>query len=323
MYSYSDEERLCLICLSCLDGVGPASVRRLLRGAGERGVSLREILAVPRRVLADEFHLSSPVVRAIRTVEDPVGQGRAALVRAQALGARPVFEGQEDYPERLRAFLGAGAPLVLYTKGDVQVLDRKTVAIVGSRRPSAQAGEAAGRFACAVAASRTVVSGGAGGIDSIAHAGALSAGAVAVAPAVGIGRFRWGQADPSALASGRWCLLGQFDPRSRWSGRNALVRNRLIVALGDAVVAFEARDTGGTWHSSLLALKMRKPIFVVCCSDAPGKRRGLERLVRFGAVAVDPANMPDADAFDRMVRDYQPPPQPVQLPLFDDVLDGQ
>jgi len=322
MASYDDEEKLCLVSLSCLEGVGPVSIRRLLRGADERSISLKDAVALPREILADDFGLKSPAARAIAAVGDHVEAGRAILKQVLALGVRPVFEGEGGYPQRLSAFLGSSAPPLLYASGDTQVLDAPTVAIVGSRRPSRQARAAATRFASAVAAARTVVSGGAAGIDSIAQAAALPAGAVAVAPALGVGRFRWGQVDPSALESGRWCLLGQFDPQAPWSARNALVRNHTIVALGDAVVAFEPRDTGGTWHSSLLALKMRKPLFVVCCSDAAGKRRGLEHLLRFGAAALDVANMPDADAFDRMVRDYRPPPQPLQLPLFNEVPDA-
>jgi len=323
MTSYDDDDdKLCLISLSCLEGVGPVSIRRLLWGANERGIFLKDAVALPQTMLAGRFGLKFSAARAIAAVADHIEAGRAILKRVLALGVRPVFEGESDYPQRLSTFLGSSAPPLLYTSGDMQVLDAPTVAIVGSRQPSRHARAAATRFASAVAAARTVVSGGAVGIDSIAQAAALPAGAVAVAPALGISRFRWSQVDPSALESGRWCLLGQFDPQASWSVRNALLRNHTIVALGDAVVAFEPRDTGGTWHSSLLALKMRKPLFVVCCSDAAGKQRGLEHLLRFGAAALDVADMPDADAFDRMVRDYRPPPQPLQLPLFNEVSDA-
>ena len=68
MADYDDEEKLCLVCLSCLDGVGPASVRRLLCGAQERGVPLKDLLALPRGALKGDFGLQPPVARAIAAV---------------------------------------------------------------------------------------------------------------------------------------------------------------------------------------------------------------------------------------------------------------
>ena len=88
------------------------------------------------------------------------------------------------------------------------------------------------------------------------------------------------------------------------------------MALSEAVVAFEPRDGGGTWHSSINALRMRKPLYVVTGSQRGGKGRGLTRLVRMGAVALDPVRMPDPAAFRRLVAEYRPPPMPEQVSLF-------
>jgi predicted Rossmann fold nucleotide-binding protein DprA/Smf involved in DNA uptake len=113
-----------------------------------------------------------------------------------------------------------------------------------------------------------------------------------------------------------WCCIGQFPPHAGWQAAYALIRNRTIVALADAVVAFEPRDRGGTWHSSLNALQMRKPLFVVSAARRGARGRGLQRLVRLGAVALDPRIMPDPDEVDRLAAEYSPPPAVDQLPLF-------
>jgi predicted Rossmann fold nucleotide-binding protein DprA/Smf involved in DNA uptake len=112
------------------------------------------------------------------------------------------------------------------------------------------------------------------------------------------------------------CCLGQFPPHAAWQAAYALIRNRSIVALAEAVVAFEPRDTGGTWHSSLNALQMRKPLFIVSSARRGARGRGLQRLVRLGAVALDPRVMPGPEEIDRLAADYSPPAELDQLPLF-------
>jgi len=146
---------------------------------------------------------------------------------------------------------------------------------------------------------------------------AALSGATCAVPAVGVCRFRWRGASSAELAERGWCVLGQFPPDAGWRTAHALMRNRMIAALSDAVVAFDPRDTGGTWHTSLWALRMRKPLFVVGTSREGAKGRGLTHLVRFGAVALDPDRMPDAADFARLVADYRPAAPPDQLPLFD------
>ena len=121
---------------------------------------------------------------------------------------------------------------------------------------------------------------------------------------------------PQAVAGGRWCVLGQFPPEDRWRKRSALIRNRTIVAASDAVVGFEPREVGGTRHSCRIALQMGKPLFVVSGRADPSHRRGMERLVRLGAEALDLGNMPGAADFQQLTREYRPPPESAQLRLF-------
>lgn len=313
-----DEERLCLVGLCATADVGPASVVRLRQAARERGISLPEVSALPAEVLAGELGLPQSAARAVSSLRDPCKTGRSVVDRLTWAGLRVVTEDEAGYPLRLRRFLQDDAPPVLFVGGDAAVLDGPCVAMVGSRQPSRPAELAAGALAADLAAcGSAVVSGGAQGIDSCVHEGAASAGSTCVVPAMGVCRFQWRGASSAELADAGWCVLGQFPPEAGWRTAHALMRNRTVVALSDAVVAFEPRDTGGTWHTSLWALRMRKPLFVVAPSRHGARGRGLTHLVRFGAVALDPGRMPDSAAFARLVADYQPVASPEQLPLFD------
>ena len=311
-----EPDQLCLICLASTEGVGSVSINKLAAGAKAHGMSLGEALRLPEAQLERDFGIAAKAAAIMGGVQSPVLGGQAILDELLRFGARPVFEGSQDYPARLVEFLGPAAPPVLFVLGEAGILGRSSVAVVGSRRPSKAALGAARSFTATQAgADVTVVSGGAAGIDTAAHLSAISAGATAVVPPVGIGRFRWRGVAEADLRPGCWCVVGQFPVFEQWRKRSALMRNRTIVAASDAVVAFEPRDTGGTWNGCVTALRMRKPLFVVGVRSA--HRRGLQRLVRHGAVVLDPNCMPDYAAFKELVDSYCLPPLSVQLPLFE------
>jgi len=313
------DEELCLIALSTTEGVGPATMAALCRMARQRAEPLHKVLTLPPEVLQAQAALAPGVAAALAHVGDARRQGRSALAQTARSGMRVVCIGRPDYPARLTALLGEQAPAVLFLRGEPSLLGASCVAVVGSRRPTRWAQDAARFLAGQLAQDGvTIVSGGAVGIDTAAHKSALLRGATVFVPPVGLATFRWRGAAGRRLPQGRWCMVGQFPPHSGWRTAQALMRNRTIVALSDAVVACEPRDTGGTWHSSINALRMRKPLYVVSASQRGGKGRGQARLVRMGAVAMDPVRMPDAAAFQRMVADYRVPPVAQQGALFDE-----
>jgi len=314
----NSEERLCLICLSATEGIGPASIARLADGARERGAPLAAVFDLPAEELEQEFGLGAQVAGIVASIGSPFERAEGVLDELDHSGGRAILRGAEQYPEKLDRHLGAAAPPVLFVLGEPAVLTRSCVAIVGSRRPSRAAERAARALAADLAAQGvTVVSGGAAGIDTAAHQGAVSTGATAVVPSGGVWRFTWRGIEQEDLRPDAWCVVGQFPPHEGWRRQYALIRNRTIVAASEAVAAFDPRDTGGTWHGCVTALSMRKPLFVCSSGEAHAQQRGLKRLVRRGAVALDPSHMPGASEFMQLVDEYQVPPGCAQVQLFD------
>jgi len=317
-----EPDQFCLICLVSTEGVGPASIRKVMAGAKARGISLSDALRLPAAELEGAFGIARKVASVIAGLESPLLGGQAVLDWLARVEAQPVFEGSRHYPARILESLRESAPPVLFVLGEPEILARPSIAVVGSRMPSEAAVAAAESFAGEMAAAGVaVVSGAAVGIDTAAHKGAIGRGATVVVPPVGIGRFRWRGIAEEEFLSGRWCLLGQFPPFEGWKKRYALIRNQTIVAASEAVVAFEPRDSGGTWHGCVTALRMRKPLFVASARGSVANRRALERLVRHGAVVLDARCMPDHPAFKKLLDGYRLPPVSAQLPLFDP-LDG-
>ncbi len=309
-------EELCLVALCSASGVGPVSVNRLLEAAREGGASLREMASLPAETLQGELGLPSGAARGVAGLESPLLAARSLMGKLRRAGGRVVLRGRADYPGSLAENLGARAPAALFVRGDAALLGRPSVAVVGSRRPSGRARSAAGALAEGQAAAGSViVSGGARGIDTRAHMAALRCGATVVFPPTGALRFHWRRPSAAGRSEDRWCVASAFGLDGEWKTAQALMRNSFIVALSEAVVAFEPRDTGGTWNSSLHALRMGKPLFIATGSAAAAKRRGLRRLVRMGAVALDVSRMPNPGELRRMVKEYSPPPSAEQLPL--------
>ena len=180
----TDADRACLAALCAADGVGPVCVHRLLNAAGALGAPLADVLLLPPDRLAADLGIAPATARAVCGRRDPLADGARMLHRAHVLGLAVFTVLDAAYPARLRDALGDQAPPVLFADGDCALLGRPAVALVGSRRPSSAAARAADRLAAELAGhGSVVVSGGARGIDTIAHRGALSAGATVVIPA--------------------------------------------------------------------------------------------------------------------------------------------
>ena len=316
------EEQLCLICLAAAVEIGPAGINRLVRGTRAAGEPLAAVFEMTARQLRHRFGLGEQASSVVASIDAPVEGGQWVLDELDRTQCRPVFADTAAYPAKLARHLGPAAPAVLFVAGEVSVLQEPCVAMVGSRQPSQAVERSARGLAASLAGSGlTVVSGGAVGTDTVAHQAAMGAGATAVVPACGLGRFVWRGIAHEDLCAGRWCVVGQFPPQEGWKSHYALMRNRTIVAAGDAVAAFDPRETGGTWNSCMHALGMRKPLLVCSSQSSSQQRRALRRLVRLGAVALDPGRMPGAQEFQQLVSDYRPLPESAQVPLFDS-LDG-
>ncbi|MGK2857937.1 MAG: DNA-processing protein DprA, partial [Thermoanaerobaculia bacterium] len=172
-----------------------------------------------------------------------------AVEKWTSAGLWIVCRADHDYPKRLRTSLGRSAPALLFGVGDSAALDRGGLSIVGSRDIDAE-GE---QFTAAVARqcareSIQVVSGGARGVDEIALASAFEEGgsALAVLPE-GLGKASLAAKYRAGIREERLVLLSPYAPHAGFSVGNAMGRNKLVYALGDAALVVNASlRSGGT-----------------------------------------------------------------------------
>jgi predicted Rossmann fold nucleotide-binding protein DprA/Smf involved in DNA uptake len=196
-----------------------------------------------------------------------------------------VSRADAEYPGRLKTRLKDDAPPILYGCGDAAIMDTGGLAVVGSRNVGDELieyTEGIGRLAAQ--ARRTLISGGARGIDQAAMRGAQEAGGkVAVVLADSLERDVLNRENRNLLMNGQLVLISPYDPMARFNVGYAMQRNKLIYALADAALVVSSDyKKGGTWDGAREQLeKLRLVPVYVRSNGETGK--GLDALHRMGA----------------------------------------
>jgi DNA processing protein len=178
-----------------------------------------------------------------------------------------VSRADAKYPKRIKLKLREDAPPLLYGCGDIALLERGGLAVVGSRNVDDELisfTENVGRISAE--GHRSVVSGGAKGIDRAAMHGALKAGGyVAGVMADSLERAALSRDNREPLLNGRLALVSPYDPAAGFNVGHAMQRNKLIYALADAALVVTSDfEKGGTWAGAIEQLERLQfvPVFV-------------------------------------------------------------
>ena len=216
-------------------------------------------------------------------------QAERELASVERLGGRFLTIGQGLYP-RLLAQLDDAPPLLI-AKGDLRLLDRLAVAIVGARNASA----AACRFARGLAYDLgrqevAVVSGLARGIDSAAHDGAMDHGTIGVI-AGGIDVFYPAENKARQVAMfERGLVLAEMPPGTEPRARHFPYRNRIIAGLSTGTVVVEAAPRSGSLITARLAAEAGREVMAVPGSPLDPRAQGCNQLIRDGATLIQNAD---------------------------------
>lgn len=191
------------------------------------------------------------------------------------------------YPSRLREI--SDPPILLYCRGNLELLNSPAIATVGSRKASARGVEMARGIARALSASGiAIVSGMASGIDGAAHTGALeNLGKSIGVLGTGIDMV-YPPANRPLFAAMRaeGLLLSEFEPGSRPQPRNFPIRNRIISGISLGLVVVEAALASGSLVTARLALEQNRDVFAVPGPAMTNISLGCQNLLRQGATPV-------------------------------------
>ena len=289
----SDDELAAWLHLLHSAGIGRESARRLLAAFGspqgviDAGSARRAGLVGADAATA----IDTPPDGHQRRLADTLAWRRAAT------GRRVMVLGDADFPPLL--LHTADPPLLLYLQGRIELLHAASVAIVGSRQPSAQGLDNARGFAHALSARGwTVVSGLAAGIDGAAHDGAL-AGALAAPPGgstvavIGTGIDRVYPASHKALAhriAQHGLIVSELALGTPPLAANFPQRNRLIAGLTRGTLVVEAAVRSGSLITARLAAEAGREVMAMPGSVLSKQSQGCHALIRQGAALVASAD---------------------------------
>lgn len=273
------DSREALVALNLIEGVGPVRVRQLLEHFGEAPAILRASKPQLLHVRGIGEDVAENISRWEKSI-DLAGE----LKRISDYGCHVLIQSDELYPAALREIYDP--PIVLYVKGALSAKDKNGVALVGSRQTTHYGIEVARKLAYQLAyVGVTVVSGGARGIDTAAHQGALSAkGRTLCVLGTGINIcFPAENADLFERISASGAVMTQY-PFNRSADRQSFaIRNRIVAGMTLGTVVVEANLTSGALITANFATEYGRQIFAVPGRIDSPRSKGCHELIKKGA----------------------------------------
>lgn len=271
--------------LALARGVGPVTLKRLMEATGSA---------------EDACSVSIPILRSIdgigRAKAEQIHSGlRAAadeapreLERVQAMQASVVAFDDPVYPALLRSI--HDPPPVLFVKGTLEPRDLNAIAIVGSRGCSFYGKEQAQRFAAMLAACGfTIASGGARGVDSAAHRGAMTDPNGRTIAVLGCGIDVVYPPENTKLfeeIAQRGALMSEYPIGTQPLSENFPRRNRIVSGMSRAVLVIEADERSGALITAHSACEQDRAVFALPGRIDNRMSAGPHKLIREGATLV-------------------------------------
>jgi DNA processing protein len=273
------DSREAFIALNLIERVGPVRVRQLLEYFGDAP----SILSASKQKLLGVHGIGDDTADSIANWEKAVDLA-SELKRIAESGCHVLTQEDEDYPPHLREIYDP--PIVLYVKGSITAKDKNAVALVGSRQTTHYGLEVARKLGYQLGyVGVTVISGGARGIDTAAHQGALnSKGRTIAVLGTGINIvFPSENAELFERIAANGAVVTQF-PFNRQADKQSFpIRNRIVAGMTLGTVVVEANLTSGALITANFATEYGRQIFAVPGRIDSPRSKGCHELIKKGA----------------------------------------
>lgn len=218
----------------------------------------------------------------------PLAKAEEIIENTKANGWHIACPGDDDYPEKLLTL--TDMPLVLFYDGSLGCLrEGASIGVVGTRNPTRDGVRAANKISADMAAmGAVIVSGGALGIDSAAHEGALSQGKETVCVlGCGLGTdYLKTNACLREQIKRQGALVSEYLPFTPASKFTFPLRNRIISGLSDGVLVVEAGEKSGSLITARYATGQNRDVFAIPGSIMAREYSGANRLIKDGAGVI-------------------------------------
>jgi DNA processing protein len=270
------------LALALTQGLGPTRIKKLIEhfGTAERvfQASLTELEAMGMRAVSAQ---SIATGKSLEMAQQECGKAVEARARIISLS-------DPEYPARLKEIYDP--PVILFVKGNVEVLAQPGIAMVGTRHPTPYGSGMAERLSTDLALrGLVIISGLARGVDTASHRGAVAAKGKTVA-VLGTGIDVMYPKENSRLAEQIVALGGalitEFPVGTSPTPQNFPIRNRIISGMSVGVLVVEAAEYSGTRITSRCALEQNRDVYAVPGNVTNKNSWGPNTLIKQGAKLV-------------------------------------
>jgi DNA processing protein len=270
------------LALALTPGLGARMAGKLLTAFGSPDAIFNASLTA-----LEGQRLPAAVAQAIHT-RRPLSDAAKELAQAQAAGCRLLTWDEPEYPSRLREIYDP--PPLLYVRGNVELLNRHILAIVGARRPTPYGNQMAERLATDLATRGLVIASGlARGIDASAHRGALSSGSGSTIGVLGCGIDVVYPKENKKIfeeIEKRGAIITEFPMGTFPAPQNFPIRNRIISGMSLGVVVVEGAQYSGSLITARLAMEFGREVYGVPGNATQPSSFGPNQLIKQGAKLV-------------------------------------
>jgi len=284
-------------------GFGPKSIHYVFRNLQTHGLFINDLFRL------DEIRFQNYLPE--------IGKGklsRASFLSLQNLDEEKLYNqfqrlkedkvhiiglDDERYPKSVLENMQDSAPPILFCKGYLHLLNSKGISIVGSRDVDDFAIMLTKSIASKLAENAyNVTSGYAKGVDTSAHLGALEAGGTTIMIlSFGVNHISIRREMKDLDWERNSLFVTQFPPYDKFTGQNAMVRNKLVCAMSQAIVVIASgpeKDSegkmSGTFDAGKSALKMNIPVFVLSPKVLNPAPQGNIDLIKLGGIEFSDGN---------------------------------
>jgi DNA processing protein len=271
-----DQNRLSLLALHFIPGIGDYLIRQLVSYCG----TAEKVFKIPKGKLLKIPGVGMVTAEAIIQGK-PFSLAEKELRKAEKEKVELLFFTDKNYPSRLRQV--NDAPTMLYAKGNMDLENPKTVAIVGTRQSTAYGRECVENLVRDLIPHQAlIVSGLAYGIDIHAHKHAVKNNLPTVG-VMGSGMdviYPWAHREVATKMMELGGLLTEHPFGTQPDAHNFPARNRIVAALSDAIIIVEAAEKGGALITADIGNSYNKDVFAFPGNVKQSHSAGCNNLIK-------------------------------------------
>ncbi|MDF1698473.1 MAG: DNA-processing protein DprA [Saprospiraceae bacterium] len=265
------------IALTLIPDVGPVMAKLLISYCG----SAESVFNTSKKELARIPNVGSKTIERIYTHQKAFKKAEEQIKYLEKHNCNATIFHSESYPQRLKHF--DSSPLVLYYRGQLDLNHPRTVAIIGTRKPTEQ-----GKVICENIIQGLqrynvqIISGLAFGIDTCAHQVSVKLGVETIG-VMGHGLDRMYPASNKNLAGQmvkKGGLLTEFPTGTNPDRENFPMRNRIIASMSDVIIVVESKKRGGSIITAEFANTYNKDVFAIPGRINDEVSEGCNRLIK-------------------------------------------